>query len=157
MCVKIRKANEPEYRVTTKESTKLGKTYPAFKGEGSEEWRNKTGRNNQSQKKPNESVKETKQEKPIVEKKTEIKTEPKKVERVIVEEKEEVSNEKIDLSQFEEFDLQEPDRPDKIACYRVIEFMEASLNAEIKKVTGRIPKELKDKYLKCKTVKSVDS
>jgi hypothetical protein len=136
---------EKEYTITSKTVFTITKSFPPFRGEGQGETFDHPSSNQVSTNKAKSS--EQVIPKPKVEvTKPEIKPQPKKP----------VTNQPaIDASEFTQEELDDPDIQENLNSLKVLEFKLAQIEEQMKKIDGRPPAKMREKFLKIKCRKNV--
>jgi hypothetical protein len=138
---------EKEYTVTSKTVFAITKSYPPFRGdgEGGDFEHPSTSGSSTSKTVP---VQSKPQSTANVVKKPEVKVQS--------EPKRSVSNQPpIDASEFTQEELDDPDIQDNLNSLKVLEFKIAQLEEHMKKIEGRPPSKMREKFLKLKCRKNV--
>jgi len=152
---------DKEYTTTTKQVVKITKSYPEFNKDGIPAETHKEFESNRAkgsivltEKDINFNDTESKKNvKPVPQKPKESEiSSNKKAENIKPADASKKTEEKIDASEFSKDDLDDPNNLENMVSIKFMEFAIAKMDADIKKIEGRTPTKIRQKFLgtKCR-------
>jgi hypothetical protein len=141
---------EKEYTITSKTVFSITKSFPPFKGEGE-------GHSFDHPSSTNTVGKLTPHKEPILPLTQQTRPVEKKSETKVPDTKKSVSTNAptLDASEFTQEELEDPDIQENLNSLKVLEFKISHIEEAMKKIEGRPPAKLREKYLKLKCRKNV--